>query len=104
MKNKLSILLLLISSAAMAQMVKRPYVNGQIYGYLEYLPKTYVSNMPVIVFMHGIGEKGYGTSIDLDRLYRNGIPKLIKDGRWATLSKDRFIVVAPQNTNGFFNA
>jgi predicted peptidase len=60
--------------------------------------------LPVIVFMHGIGEKGIGNQTDLQRLYNNGIPKLIKAGRWVTISKDRFIVLAPQNSNGFFNA
>jgi predicted peptidase len=60
--------------------------------YLIYLPPEYpgsAKNWPLVVFLHGMGERG----ADLERLKRNGIPKEIATGR-----EYPFIVVSPQCT------
>jgi len=58
--------------------------------YLLYLPKNYNSsqeNFPLMLFMHGAGERGH----DLNLVKKHGPPKLIDQG------KDfPFIVVSPQ--------
>ncbi|BFP40135.1 alpha/beta fold hydrolase [Flavobacteriaceae bacterium GF1] len=66
-------------------------VNEKLNYYLYY-PKNYDSSKPdghaLLVFLHGGGESGD----NLDDLKKNGIPKLISEG------KDfPFIVLAPQN-------
>ena len=58
-------------------------------GFLLYLPDDYEKHdeWPLIVFLHGIGERGN----DLDAVKRHGPPKLIADGQ-----KFPCIVVSPQ--------
>ena len=38
--------------------------NGQFIGFYEYKPTNYTTNTkyPVIIFLHGIGERGNGTT------------------------------------------
>lgn len=108
MKTVLSSILLFLSLSCFGQMTAKPYAKTQVYGYLEYLPGNYVKNCtcaqsPLMIFMHGIGEKGAGTDPALQLLYHHGPPRLIKENRWITVSHDRFVVLAPQNSNGFFN-
>lgn len=58
--------------------------------YLLYLPenfKTEKKDWPLLIFLHGAGERG----TDLDLVTRHGPPKLIKQGQ-----KFLFIMVAPQ--------
>ncbi|MCE5341114.1 MAG: prolyl oligopeptidase family serine peptidase [Planctomycetaceae bacterium] len=58
--------------------------------YLLYVPKTYDANsekMPLIIFLHGAGERGD----DLNRVKVHGIPKMIENGE-----DFPFIVVSPQ--------
>jgi poly(3-hydroxybutyrate) depolymerase len=62
-------------------------------GYLQYLPAGYGSGSttyPLIVFFHGIGERGNGRE-DLDQVSIHGPPKLIKNGR-----DFEAIVISPQ--------
>ena len=69
-------------------------------GYLEYLPQNYSSNSndyPVVIFLHGIGEKGT-TSTDpatikssVQKVANVGLPKYIKYG-----AEYPFIVISPQ--------
>ncbi|MBX3184665.1 MAG: hypothetical protein KF915_18695 [Polyangiaceae bacterium] len=68
-------------------------------GYWEYLPPTYdlVSSAPLLVFWHGVGENGNGTT-DLPNVTRNGPPKLIKNDTWPNTRP--FIVLSPQNQTG----
>lgn len=60
--------------------------------YLLYLPPDYNSEpnatFPLILFLHGRGESGS----DLNLVNRNGIPRLISEGK-----NFPFIVVSPQN-------
>ena len=58
--------------------------------YLLYLPKEYGTvekDWPLIVFLHGIGERGD----DINKVKMHGPPKLIEEGR-----EFEFIVVSPQ--------
>ena len=69
-------------------------------GYLEYLPQDYSNNSndyPVVIFLHGIGEKGT-TSTDpatikssVQKVANVGLPKYIKYG-----AQYPFIVISPQ--------
>ena len=75
--------------------------NGRI-GYLEHLPKDYNKDgkrYPVMIFLHGIGERGNGTS-DLNKVKKNGPPKLIERGDDMSFSvngkQESFIVASPQ--------
>lgn len=77
--------------------------NGKHVGFLEYKPADYsyttTTRYPLIIFYHGIGERGNGTT-DLYKVKRNGIPRYIDrgnkmrfywNGKWET-----FIVLSPQ--------
>jgi len=59
--------------------------------YLLYLPKDYYEskkNWPLILFLHG----GGATGTDINRVKKNGPPKLIEEGK-----EYPFIVVSPQH-------
>lgn len=64
--------------------------------YLLYLPKDYdesQKNFPLVLFLHGIGERG----TDIEKVKTHGLPKLINQG------KDfPFIVVSPQCPDDIF--
>ena len=71
-------------------------------GYLEHLPNDYNQNTehyPVLIFLHGAGERGNGTS-DLGRVKKNGPPKHIENGHPMTFTVDgreqSLIVISPQ--------
>lgn len=53
-------------------------------GYLENLPDEYADSTtktyPVIIFLHGMGERGNGTT-DLYKVARHGMPKFIEQGQ-----------------------
>jgi dienelactone hydrolase len=84
------------------------YVNG----YYEWLPADYNTNTtkkyPVIIFIHGIGECGNGTT-QLSRLLVNGPPKLIQQQTFPTSFTVNgqvfsFIVISPQFTGQYRDA
>lgn len=84
----LSILLLSTSDAALAgpgQQIARPRSGNVAYGYYEYLPQNYSATsgerFPLVVFVHGYGERGNGSSTELTRLLSNGPPRMISQGR-----------------------
>ncbi len=77
--------------------------NGVFIGFLEYKPVDYNANpqtkYPLIIFLHGIGERGNGTT-DLLNVAANAIPRYIAagspmrfyvNGQWQT-----FLVISPQ--------
>ena len=66
-------------------------------GFLEFVPPAGPNGeLPIaLVFLHGLGERGNGDS-DLDRILRNGPPKLVQDGEWP--GRDSVAVFAPQNS------
>lgn len=68
-------------------------------GFYEYLPPTYEGTTPhpLLVFWHGIGENGNG-STELSYVLRNGPPRLIENDRWPN---DRpFVVLSAQHSGG----
>jgi poly(3-hydroxybutyrate) depolymerase len=105
MKNLLLVLCLVMSLCAPAQQIARSLTasNGQFIGFYEYKPTDYnvdtTIKYPLIIFMHGIGERGNGTT-QLSRVAGNAIPKYINaghkmrffwNGKWET-----FLVLSPQ--------
>jgi len=74
------------------------------YGFYQYLPEDYDNSTseehPLLIFLHGYGERGNGNS-DLGKLLRNGPTMLIDKGKWP--DERPFIVLAPQSGNGFFS-
>lgn len=99
----------LVLSASAQQVVKGlTAANGQYIGFLEYKPTDYGIDpsikYPLIVFMHGIGERGNGTS-QIWSVAANGIPKYINaghpmrffwNGKWET-----FLVLSPQLSSSY---
>ncbi len=62
-------------------------------GYWEYLPADYNSNTnnyPIVIFFHGMGERGNGTT-DLPMVAYNGPPKYVVEG-----FQFPFILISPQ--------
>ena len=84
------------------QMVDGPH--GNKIGFYQFLPPGYSPTSPqkhpLIIFLHGIGEKGTGREPDLQRLNCCGIPKYIAAGnpmRFTWLGKaESFVVLSPQ--------
>jgi predicted esterase len=79
------------------RLTERPLgTDGAPNGFQEYLPPGYYDNVPrpLLVFWHGIGEDGNGTT-DLHKLTANGIPQLIANDTWP--SDRSFIVLMPQH-------
>jgi dienelactone hydrolase len=73
-------------------------------GFYQYVPPGYNSNthtkFPLIIFLHGIGEKGTGSPEDLKKLNCCGIPKYIDKGHNMQFTwngkTEGFVVLYPQ--------
>jgi len=102
--------LLFLSLTTTAQQIARGLTasNGQFIGFLEYKPTNYnldpTIKYPLIIFLHGIGERGNGTT-QLGSVAGNGIPKYINaghkmrfywNGKWET-----FLVLSPQLSSSY---
>lgn len=81
---------------------KRIQLSYGIGGFYEYLPQGYNSSTkyPVIIFLHGIGEQGNGTS-DLYKIESTGLPQVIKSGNFPTSfavfgKSYSFVIICPQ--------
>lgn len=75
-------------------------VNGERIGFLEFRPSDYsTAKHPLIIFLHGIGEKGNGTT-QLKNVNCCGIPSYIRGGnkmRFTWQGKtESFVVLSPQ--------
>ena len=78
--------------------------SGQKIGFYQFLPPSYSKDAgdksPLIIFLHGIGEKGTGYSPDIERLNCCGIPKYIVAGSTMEFEwdgkKEGFVVLYPQ--------
>ena len=76
---------------------------SNIGGYLESLPKDYNSSTkkyPLLLFIHGIGELGNGTT-DLWKVTRNSVPHLLQTNAFpSTFSTSKgiysFVTISPQ--------
>lgn len=100
MKLKFIFAAALLCTAASVEAQQTAKITPSGIGYLEYLPQDYSQNTnkyPIVVFLHGIGEKGT-TSTDpatllssVGKVANVGLPKYIKYG-----SQYPFIMVSPQ--------
>jgi predicted esterase len=95
-------LLVVFQANAQSWTPKYSFIGTGSNGYYEYLPVGYdgVKKFPVIVFLHGLGEQGNGTT-QLSRMLNAGLPKLINQGGFpqSVVSGGKsfsFIVIAPQ--------
>ena len=110
MKTIIVSIILLASQAIHAQQVAKSLTSsgGIFIGFYEYTPADYnvdtAASYPLIIFLHGIGERGNGTN-ELPKVLANGIPKYINEGhpmrffwngKWQT-----FIVLSPQLSNAY---
>lgn len=96
---------LLISMTAIAQQVAKGLTakNGEYIGFYQYTPTDYSANpntkYPLIIFLHGIGERGDGKS-NLSSVLWNGIPRNIQDGHTMRFTwngkTETFLVLTPQ--------
>ena len=105
MKKIFVMICLIVPFIASAQLTAKRIraVNGQYVGFYQHTPSgwsTSTAKYPVIIFLHGIGERGNGTT-ELYRVKNVAIPKYIDrqtktmkyyvNGKWQT-----FVVVCPQ--------
>ena len=94
----LAVVCVISSSTTIAQQTAKITSSG--IGYLEYLPQDYnknTSDYPIVIFLHGIGEKGT-TSTDpatllssVQKVANAGLPKYVKYG-----TQYPFILISPQ--------
>lgn len=93
MLNKITFLILFMMNFSIASkpMLKSNHTFQQNSGisldFLVYKPKELNENIPLVLFLHGAGERGN----DLDLVEIHGYPKMVKEG-----SEFSFILVAPQ--------
>ncbi|HEY4149604.1 MAG TPA: PA14 domain-containing protein [Chitinophagaceae bacterium] len=79
--------------------------NGQFIGFLEFKPSDYGSQKhPLIIFMHGIGERGNGTT-DIQNITDNGIPNYCAHGAPMRFTVNgqtsSFVVLSPQLSTSY---
>lgn len=105
-KHLLLGLVLAVTLNTHAQQVPRSLTasTGLFIGFYEYKPVDYNANptkkYPLIIFLHGIGERGNGTT-ELPMILANGIPKYINAGHTMTFTslsgqQETFLVLSPQ--------
>ncbi len=113
MKKLLFVLGLLVPVLLSAQQVARSLTaaNGQFIGFWEYKPPMYSSDpnakLPLIIFLHGIGERGDGSST-LNAVLNVGIPRNIHYGLTNMQfnyngSTQGFLVLSPQLSYNYGN-
>jgi predicted peptidase len=110
MKKILVMICLIVPFLASAQLAAKRVraVNGQYVGFYQWTPSgwsTSTTKYPVIIFLHGIGERGNGTT-ELARVKNVAIPKYLNlktrtmkyyvNGKWQT-----FVVLAPQLSKSY---
>jgi len=76
--------------------------NGQYIGFYEFKPYDYNSTTkkyPLIIFLHGVGERGNGTT-ELPRVLVNAVPRYCANGATMTFTvagkTESFMVLSPQ--------
>lgn len=84
-----TLILLFLSVVCFAQITPKKTDEGR--GYMEYLPIGYdtAKLYPVIIFLHGSGERSTGSATDLAKLKNAGVLKSYR------INKD-FIILCPQ--------
>ena len=101
---RLTLCLQFLFIVAFSQQVAKQIPNatspdGRI-GFLEFRPSDYGSQLhPLIIFLHGIGERGNGTS-QINTVAANGIPNQCANGatmRFTVAGQtSSFVVLSPQ--------
>jgi pimeloyl-ACP methyl ester carboxylesterase len=93
--------LMIVSFTSSGQQIPKSLIaknNVQI-GFYEYKPTDYnlypAKKYPLIIFLHGIGERGNGTT-ELSRVLSYGIPSLINQGATMKFNGETFLVLSPQ--------
>ena len=93
-----------MSTMGFAQQVAKTIPNSTtpegLIGFLEFRPSDYGSQKhPLIIFMHGIGERGNGTT-QVNSVAANGIPNLCANGATMRFTvggvTSSFVVLSPQ--------
>src|SRR5829696_9093209 len=113
MKKLLFGLGLLVPFLLSAQQVPRSLTapNGQFIGFYEFKPPNYSTNptakFPLIIFLHGIGERGDGSS-SLSAVLNVGIPRNIHYGLTDMTfnyngTQQSFLVLSPQLSYNYGN-
>ena len=98
-------LLSLVTIAGFSQQIANGLTatTGDYLGFYEFKPKEYATEgdvkHPLIIFLHGIGERGNGTT-ELWKVARIALPQMLRDG-WDTKTTwngktEKFIVLSPQ--------
>jgi len=109
-KTLLLAFFVMVSCALYAQTFTPRYSTTIDYntpGFYEYLPQGYSSGSefyPLLVFCHGIGERGNGGPTDLTKVINNGPPKLMANGTFPVSftvggKTFKFIAICPQFIN-----
>lgn len=109
MKKLLIAISLFIGLSVNSQQVARSLTasTGLFIGFLEYKPVNYNPShkYPLIIFLHGIGERGDGTT-QLMNITANAIPKYIAAGNTMTFTslsgvQETFLVLSPQLSTAY---
>src|SRR5437763_5505466 len=110
MKKLLIAIGVLIALSVNSQQVARSLTSsttGLFIRFYEYKPVTYdpAHKYPLIIFLHGIGERGNGTT-DLPNVLVNAIPKYINAGNTMTFTSlsgvtETFLVLSPQLSTAY---
>ena len=102
MYRKLSLILIIVPVFCVGQTYEKSVVaaNGERIGFLEFRPADYSGpKHPLIIFLHGIGEKGNGTT-ELRKVHCCGIPSYIRRGNKMKFTwqgkTESFVVISPQ--------
>jgi predicted peptidase len=87
------------AAAAIDEPLYRTVENPGTLNYLLRLPNDYENGTdayPLLLFLHGVVQKGGGTSASLERVAKHGPFRAMREGRWD--QRLPFIVVGPQST------
>ncbi len=101
------VLLSLLAFTGRTQQVAKRTDTG--IGYLEHLPPDYYTNpskkYPVLIFLHGMGERGDGSPAALEMVKKNGPPRRIDLGHNMCFVvngvEECFIVISPQLSSSY---
>lgn len=73
-------------------------------GYVAFLPPSYTTDadVPTIIYLHGLGERGSGSASDLNILLTAGLPRLAATNKLPA-DAAQFLILAPQSNDEYFD-